>query len=283
MSDLFDTLITIVIVVALIAGARAYQTGDLAAWAFDNFPGLALALYPENAPGAQEARQAALEQAASDVAGTAVDAVADVADAIIPGAGEAVENLSEWAIPDLPDVATVASGVSDTISEAIEPEVVVDERPATELSQPPEPVIPEPLDQKTTSQPTAPMNSARPQPIVVTTYQRYSAAAFTGLCAHVKAAGLSHARIVVSYPDGVNQQFTIYPNQVVSAESRQGCGRGMAFCITADNGQLYGAWTWGDPNALVGMANLLSGYQATYQASVGGGSAGQGGGHGPGS
>jgi len=272
MSDLFDTLITIVIVAGLILGARAYVNGDLALWLADNVPA-AVALLPDGAPNAEVARQLAAQKAVDG----AVDAVASVTDAMIPGAGDAVETVADWTLPSLPSAATVAGGVGDTISEAIEPEMVIDEKATTGLAAPPEPTAPKATGQKDNAQPIAPANQAKPvQPVVVTTYQRYTADAFRGLCGHVAAAGLSHARVTITYPDGMSQEVIVYPDRVVSRESRSACWVYPGFCLSADNGLIRGGWAWSDAQALVGMANLLSGYQAQSGPTTGGGAAGTG-------
>jgi hypothetical protein len=244
MSNLLDTLVTIVIVAALIVGARAYFDGDLAMWVADNVPA-AVSFLPDSTPGLEAAERVAAERTVETIADTAVSAVADVADAVIPGSGQAVENLSDWVIPDLPSVATtVAESTGATLDAVLEPGVVVDEQESTALAEPPEPATPKATGQTITAQPIAPANQARPipQPVVITVYQRYNASAFVGLAGHVKAAGLTHARVIVSYPDGVNQEVTIYADgRVVSKESRAACPNGAGFCLSADSGLVTGS------------------------------------------
>ena len=281
MSNLLDTLITIAIVAALILGARAYQTGDLAAWAFDNFPAIAMAIYPENAPGAAEARQAALERMASDAAHTvadkAVDVVADVADAVIPGAGEAVENAASWVLPDLPSTASLpalpsAASVVDTVQD-MAAEVIFDDTTdliGAEAVQPtptptpwptPTPHVVTQAELAQRYQKVADAKQAMPTPTPRHVSARYSADAWVGLCAHAKAVGLQVATVTVCYPDGVQSQFTIYPNRVESQPNAGTC-QTAGFSISFDS-KTQGTWAWSDSYALVGMANKISAWHGS--------------------
>ena len=268
MSNLLDTLITIAIVAALILGARAYQTGDLAAWAFDNFPAIAMAIYPENAPGAAEARQAALERLPGEVIETAAnvakDAVADVAGDVLGEDAEAL--VDSWDIPDLPALPSTAS-VVDTVQD-MAAEVIFDDTTdliGAEAVQPtptptpwptPTPHVVTQAELAQRYQKVAAAQQARPTPTPRHVSARYSADAWVGLCAHAKAVGLQVATVTVCYPDGVQSQFTIYPNRVESQPSAGTC-QTAGFSISFD-GKTQGTWAWSDSYALVGMANKIS-------------------------
>jgi len=258
LSDLFDVIVVVCLIAVTILGVRAYRTGDLAAWAFDNFPAIAMAIYPENAPGAAEARERMAKNAAHAVADKAVDAVADVADAVIPGAGEAVENVADWVLPDLstaslPALPSAASVIPATEADAPEVEVETPELKAIP------PNIP---DNRTEAEKAEALQIKRVTKPAQVVYQRYDASAFTGLCAHVKAAGLDHVVIDLRYPDAVSIRYTVYVDRVTSQPYVGTCG-GVGFCLSGPGG-LSGFWHWSDPKALAGMANLLSASGPTH-------------------
>ena len=258
MSNLLDTLITIAIVAALILGARVYQTGDLAAWAFDNFPAIAMAIYPENAPGAAEARQVALERLPGEVIETAAnvakDAVADVAGDVLGEDAEAL--VDSWDIPDLPALPSTASVIPATEAEAPEVEIETPELPELKA------IPPNKEDNRTEEEKAEALQIKRVTQPARIVYQRYDASAFTGLCAHVKAAGLDYVVIDLTYPDSVNIRYTVFPDRVTSRPGAGSCA-GMGFCLSGPGG-LSGFWNWSDPKALVGMANLLSASGPTH-------------------
>lgn len=258
MSNLLDTLVTIAIVAALILGVRAYMTGDLALWLADNVPA-AVALLPDGTPGIDAARKLAAESVAQTAAEKAVGAIADVADAVVPGAGEAVENAAGWLLPDLsgaslPALPSAASFIPETSAEA----------PAVELETPELLAIPPNTPDNQNAAALQTKRVTKPAQIV---YQRYDASAFTGLCAHVKAAGLDYVIVDLTYPDSVNIRYTIYPDRVTSQPGVGSCA-GIGFCLSGPRG-LSGFWAWSDPKAVVGMANLLSASGPTHYFEVG--------------
>jgi len=250
LSTLLDTIFMVVLVFALILGARAWQTGELAAWAYDNLPfALADTIVPDGAPGVPEARQAAMVETVLEPVVEEVTKLVEPATQLLEPVKmvveEKVETFEEWAKIDVPPLPPVVGPVVETVTELLN--------------------IPTPT----------PTPSATPTPTVVAfVSERYKSRAFVSLCEVVAASPWDVLVVEVGYPDESRDSFSIYPDKV-ERHADTGEHRGVGFYVhPPQSPTLRYTFAYGDPGVLQAIAQRIGQYKpAMTEANAGQGAA----------